>query len=274
LFRRLVKELPEDAKHWFPELAVFNGVLCYQRDGKFGSLENVSKPRDGVSASSWYRGDFMQFLNPHRLRVDKEELHATARWVEWSRSSRGMRKIQVDESIRNMKESATLLHRELLKNAAAEYPKGVDKMRCDHLAAAIAMPHLSPGQIGKAVWALKQRDVLAAFAAIEYGPGDREKSVVEGVMTRGKNLSGYKYSLAQDQPVWRQIFHDTAIAGGPSPCCNKLGSLLGVFQTLNNPPRFPPSTAAPMIATERNTIDHTPNAAANSVPFPNVLNKV
>ena len=73
-------------------------------------------------------------------------------------------------------------------------------MRCDHLAAALAVPHLSPAKISKAVWALNQSDVLSAFANMEYGPGDREKSVVEGVKDRGARLSGLKYNLSKDIP--------------------------------------------------------------------------
>jgi hypothetical protein len=199
--RRVVAELPEEAKLWFPELTVINRTLCYQRDGRYKSLENARRPDDGGPTSSWYRGDFMQFLNPSRLKTDPEELHAAARWVEWTRTSRDKRKIEVDDSIRNMKDSLVLLHRELLRNASAQYPKGVDGMRCDHLAAALAVPHLSPALIGKAVWALKQSDVLDAFEHLDYGPGDREKSVVEGVRARGTRLSKLRYDLAKDEPV-------------------------------------------------------------------------
>ena len=38
----------------------------------------------------------------------------------------------------------------------------------------------------------------------------------------------------------------------------------------NNPPFFPPNTTAPMIEIPRNTIAHTPSAAANSCPLPRV----
>ena len=36
----------------------------------------------------------------------------------------------------------------------------------------------------------------------------------------------------------------------------------------NNPPRFPPSAAAPVMAIARKTIAHTPSAAASSWPLP------
>jgi hypothetical protein len=43
-------------------------------------------------------------------------------------------------------------------------------MRCDYLAAALAVPHLNPSRVDKAVWALCRPDILHAFKKeIEYG---------------------------------------------------------------------------------------------------------
>jgi hypothetical protein len=100
-----------------------------------------------------------------------------------------------------MKDSLMLLHRKLLETSSSQYPNGVDGMRCDHLAAALAVPHLNPSKVDKAVWALKQPNVLQAFEHLEYGPGDREKSVIEGVNKRGTRLSQLHYNLAKDQPL-------------------------------------------------------------------------
>lgn len=201
LMRRMVSELPEESAQWFPELKVIGGRLCYVRANRFKSLEEASPPGDGGPKSSWYRGDFMTLLNPSRFLVDLEEVHVIARWCEWSRRSPQMRRIQVEQSIQNMKDSLIHLHRALLKNGASKYPKGVDGMRCDHLAAALAVPHLSPSKVNKAVQALLASDVLRAFEKLEYGPGDREKAVVDGVRKRGERLSKLRFDLTLETPV-------------------------------------------------------------------------
>lgn len=198
--KRIVRELPHEAQIWFPELVVVQDELCFRQNGRLKSLEKARRPDDGVGSSSWYRGDFMQFFNPNRRRTDPEELHACARWVEWTRRSRDMRRIQVQASIENMKHSLMVLHRALLNTSSSSYPRGVDGMRCDHLAAALAVPHLNPGKVGQAVWALNQNNILAAFANMEYGPGEREQTVVDGVLSRGERLSDLRYNLAHDAP--------------------------------------------------------------------------
>lgn len=93
-----------------------------------------------------------------------------------------------------------LLHPALLNTAANRYPEGVNVMRCDHLAAAIAVPHLKPSLMDRAVWGLTQSDVLGAFAGLGNGPGGRAVNVVEGVRRRGVRLSNLRYRLAQDAP--------------------------------------------------------------------------
>lgn len=200
-FKRLIRNLPEETRQWFPELALVDGALCYRKDGQIKMLENARRPTDGARSASYYRGDFMEFFNPNRRMVDKEELHAAARWIEWTRRSVAMRREQVASSIENMKSSLAILHRELKRSGSSRYPEGVDGMRCDHLAAAIAVPHLSEAKVGKAVSALHAPDVLEAFRTLEYGPGERESNVVKGVRARGTRLSSLRYSLGAGAPM-------------------------------------------------------------------------
>jgi hypothetical protein len=200
-FRKLVTELPEESAKWFPELKVIGDKLCYVENNRFKSLENARKPDDGIPADPWYRGDFMQFFNPDRKTTDPEELHASARWIEWSRQSRTMRKIQVVSSIKSLKGASKGLHNALKAQAPHHYPNGIDGMRCDYLSAGLAVVHLAPASVGKAVFALTQPDILKAFKEIEYGPGDREKQVVDGVLQRHAQLKRLTYDFNAGEPV-------------------------------------------------------------------------
>lgn len=199
-FRVLVSSLPQEAEKYFPELTLVNGELCYTKAGRYRRLEVRAPAMDPVPNDLVDRGLFMSFFNRNRKSIGTEELHAAARWLAWTAESKQMRRLQVSASIANMRDSLIILHKALLRNAAAHYPKGVDGMRCDHLAAGLAVPHLNPGRVGKAVWALSQPNVLEAFAQIEYGPGNREKNVVEGVRKRGKRLADLKFDLAMGRP--------------------------------------------------------------------------
>jgi hypothetical protein len=190
-------------KQWFPELGLIGGKVCFVKDNRYKSLEEPRQPTDGIAMANWARGDFMQFFNPDRKSVDQEELHASARWVEWSMRSAASRKVQIAESIQVMKKKAVdVLHRALLQHASDMYPHGVDRMRCDHLGAALAVPHWSSAAVDKAVYALTRTgDIIDAFEHLQYGPGDRAKDVVIGVRERGTRLSSLRYDYAAGEPV-------------------------------------------------------------------------
>jgi hypothetical protein len=201
LFRTLAKDLPDETGKWFPELQVIDGKLCYVKGDRFKSLENARKPDDGVVADDWFRGDFMQFFNPNRKKTDPEELHASARWIEWSRQSRNVRKVQVASSIKSLKGALNVLNTRLKQQAAHKYPNGVDGMRCDYLSAGLAVVHLAPAKAHLAVAALTAPDILTAFENLEYGPGDREKNVVDGIRQRHPQLKRLMYDFAKGEPV-------------------------------------------------------------------------
>ncbi|WP_170145818.1 M15 family metallopeptidase [Rhodoplanes elegans] len=201
-FKKLIAALPDEAERYFPELTLVNGELCYRRSGKYRRLEVRWPAEDPVPNDLVDRGLFVSFFNKNRQALGDEELHAAARWLAWTQESDKMRRLQVAASVDNMRDSLNVLHRALLSTARAQYPRGVDGMRCDHLAAALAVPHLNPSRVDKAVSALCHPDVLHAFEKeIEYGPGDREKNVVDGVRKRGRRLADLTFDLAQGRPV-------------------------------------------------------------------------
>ncbi|MEL6465281.1 MAG: hypothetical protein AAFQ58_09960 [Pseudomonadota bacterium] len=204
LFERLISEIPEETAKFFPELSLVEGRLAFLAGSQFRFLD-VSDPAENSLPvdTDVERGLFMGFFNHDRTRldVDKEEQHAAARWLVWSLTSAEMRRIQVASSIENMQQSLDKLHKLLRQTAQRKYPNGVDGMRCDHLAAALAVPHLAPAKTYLAVGALKKNNVLRAFERLEYGPGKREKNVVHAVRLRGAKLSQLAFDLGSGHPV-------------------------------------------------------------------------
>lgn len=206
LLRRLIVELADEARQWFPELAVVGGRLCFTKGEAFKSLENRAPARDGGYSADYYRGDLMAFFNPDRyhadLKPDPEELHAAARWLVWSLTSPAMRRIQVDGSINNLKASLARLHGAMLADAAVRrrYPRGVDGMRCDLLSVAIAVPHLSEGKIPVVLSALKGAEPIEAIRKSGYGPGGRAENAHAGMLRRPE-LRNLVYDLTAGRPV-------------------------------------------------------------------------
>jgi len=133
-FKLLVASLAPEAEKYFPEFMLADGELCYRRAGGYRRLEVRAPAADPVPNDLVDRGLFMSFFNKDRQSLGQEELHAAARWLAWTQESVEMRRLQVSASIDNMRDSLSILHRALLEDARTRYPKGVDGMRCDHLA--------------------------------------------------------------------------------------------------------------------------------------------
>jgi peptidoglycan hydrolase-like protein with peptidoglycan-binding domain len=206
-FRRLFDELPQEAKHWFPELGVVNGQLCFIEGNEYKSLENKVPAHDGGFSAGYYHGDLMAFFNPDRYHAkdkkpDLEELHAAGRWLAWTFASAAMRELQVDASIVNVKGSLMKLHQRMLANSAVKkkYPHGVDGMACDLLSVAVAAPHLSDGHIPMVLNALLTNDPIETIRKSNYGPGGRSQNVHDGMKQR-KILKGLVYDLSLQKPV-------------------------------------------------------------------------
>lgn len=206
-FRRLFAEIPDEARQWFPELDVIGGELCFVKGNQFKSLEKAAPAHDGGHTESYYRGDLMAFFNPDRYHAadrapDPEELQASARWLAWTLQSARMREIQVSASIENLRKSLDFMHRKMLATPAVKhrYPHGVDGMRCDLLAIALAVPHLSEGKIGVVLNALQTANPIESIRNSNYGPGGRAQNTYEGMKKR-PILATLIYDLAAQKPV-------------------------------------------------------------------------
>ena len=205
-FRRLITELPSEARKWFPELLVIDNKLCFVKGTSYQSLENARPPTDGGYSRSYYHGDLMAFFNPDRFhntdfKPDSEELHAAARWLVFTMSSEKMRRLQVLGSIENLKSSLSKLHKAILEDRKVKlkYPRGVDGMKCDLLSMAIAAPHLGEGHIPTILTALLENDPIEAIRTSGYGPGGRAQNSFDGMKKR-PILKNLVYDLASDQP--------------------------------------------------------------------------
>lgn len=204
LFERLIREIPTEAAKFFPELSIIEERLTYVSGTQFRFLDVSDSAEKKLPVDTDVeRGLFMGFFNHDRTRLDvgNEEQHAAARWLIWSLTSPEMRRIQVASSVENMQQSLDKLHKLLIQTARRKYPNGVDGMRCDHLAAALAVPHLAPAKTYMAVGALKKDNVLRAFERLNYGPGKREKNVVDAIKKRGGSLSNMKFDFSLGHPV-------------------------------------------------------------------------
>ncbi len=205
-FRRLATELPSEMKQWFPELAVIDGKLCFVKNNRYRSLENAVPAYDGGFSASYYHGDLMAYFNPdryHKTRpIDQAELHASARWFVWSLTSAAMRRVQVKASIESLRGSLRFLHAKMLADPAVKalYPRGVDGMRCDLLAVALAVPHLGEGNIPVALRALRTADPIEKIRISGYGPGGRAQNVHDGMLAR-PILRNLVYDLTSGNPV-------------------------------------------------------------------------
>jgi hypothetical protein len=89
----LIDALPDEAERFFPELKLgkqIGGVDPLQLFAVNGTdrldLGLKVAPSDGLHSASYYRGRFMGFFNPHRGRLDPEEVAAAARWIAWAGS--------------------------------------------------------------------------------------------------------------------------------------------------------------------------------------------
>lgn len=91
LFRRLVNL--KLAKQYFPELALVNNRLHrVNEDGSSTDLETVMET--GPNGSSQLQL-FMNYLNPSRESIEKQEILQVARLMHWTINDSAMRKLQV-----------------------------------------------------------------------------------------------------------------------------------------------------------------------------------
>jgi len=200
---RLLKELPEESEKWFPELRLINGRVSFVQNGRYTHLDEAVRPfDDGAYTKPWMVGRFMRFFNPDRTKLDIEEAHAVARWVEWTRTSHNMRKLQVMHSRDNMIASVEKIHTELMGRSHQKFPNGVDGMSCYLLAAAIPIPHRTESLTEKAVDAMLSADPMDELFSFKYRDGKlRSQSVKWGFSQVKRQLQLMRYDRSINAPV-------------------------------------------------------------------------
>lgn len=87
LFFKEIYELP-NFKKYFPEITILNGKLT--RKNENGSTTNLEEVSSGGQLQL-----FMDFLNPNRTVVDKQEILIAARLLHWTNNDQNFRDIQV-----------------------------------------------------------------------------------------------------------------------------------------------------------------------------------
>lgn len=201
---RLLEELPEESEKWFPELRMVHGRVSFVQGDRYVHLDEPVRPfDDGPYTRNWMVGRFMRFFNPDRTEFDIEEAHAVARWVEWTRTSQNMRKVQVTHSRDNMIDSVEKIHIELMGRSQQKFPNGVDGMRCDLLAAAIPIPHRTESLTASAVDALLSADALDELFSFSYADGSgRSQSVKWGFGKVKNQLNSMRYDRSKNAPVF------------------------------------------------------------------------
>lgn len=199
----LLKRIPNECQFWFPELTLKSNRVAFQKGADFRYIDTWTPTTDGAPHANYHCGLFSEFFNPSRVKVDREEIESAARWVAWTIQSPAMRQLQVEFSIENMKQSARKLQKRMMRKGSPslqKYPQGLNGLRADYFAAAVAVPHLRPrdAYLDMAISCLMSNDILGNFAIIEYGPGYREKNVIDGIKNRSPILENLNYDLSRD----------------------------------------------------------------------------
>ena len=194
----VVRNIPDEAAQFFPELQLVDDRLHYAYDGQLIDLYEKVDPYDGEYSQDYYFGHLMSFLNPSRKKVDMAEVHAAARFSAWAYTSQNFRREQIVASIDNAMSSIVLLHQKMRKSALirGKYPKGMDGMRADWLAAVLHIPHISPNRALDAAKLLLKDDPLEAAIAYQIpGHEGRSDKIRASIKEYGETLSAARFDL-------------------------------------------------------------------------------
>lgn len=214
LFRELIQTLPGEADRFFPELKLGSQIGQPHADRLFAvngvhvlDLDAPAPPTDGLPASSWYRGRFMRFLNPHRGQIDQEELHAAGRWVAWLATSAAARDVCARNAVNGAKKTVRRVHEYVISKGHALYPNGLDGVSMALVQAAMDVKHhgrrnrdINQNVDESIVSALTAVDPMAAFAKIDTGwREDRSKRSVAEIKAMSQWFDNKRYNdAAQD----------------------------------------------------------------------------
>ena len=150
LFRDLLDALPGQASTYFPELKLGHQIgLDGERARRIYAVngsqrldldEAVAHP-DKLAQRSYDRGRFMAFFNPHRARVDIEEVVTAARWIAWLQSSPEARGVMVSNAVNLSKRTVKSVHDLVLAASLANLPNGLDGAPMSVVQAAMDVKH-------------------------------------------------------------------------------------------------------------------------------------
>ena len=213
LFRELIDALPDEADKFFPEIKLGKQIghgAPMQLFAVNGSdrldLDKAVAPSDGLHSESYYRGHFMGFFNPHRGRLDPEEVAAAARWIAWMLKSEAARDICVRNAVNGAKKAVKRVHNFVAQQHHPKYPKGLDGIAMDLVAAAMDVKHhgrrnrdLGQSNDESIFGALIANDPMAAFAKIDTGwREDRSKRSIREIRAMQPWFGGKVYNFATE----------------------------------------------------------------------------
>lgn len=213
LFRELINALPDEADQFFPELKLGKQIGDPDKMRLFAvngadklDLDQAAAPADGLPASSWYRGRFMDFFNPHRGKLNQEEVVTAARWVAWLMTSSPARDVCVRNAVDGAKKAVKRVHKYVGDQNHPKYPNGLDGVAMDLVAAAMDVKHhgRKNHDIGQSndqsiFSALIAADPWAAFAKIDTGwREDRSKRSVAEIRAMGPWFDGKIYDATTE----------------------------------------------------------------------------
>ena len=209
LFRELITALPDEADRYFPELKLGSQIgapipnhIYAVNDGDYLDLDVEERPQDGLPSSSWYRGRFMRFFNPHRGRLDFHEAVAAARWSAWLAESTGAQEVCVQNAVNTAKETVAKVHVFLEQRANTRFPNGLHGVSMSLVAAAMDVKHHgrrdrdSNRTVNESIYrALRSNNPLGAFSQIDVGwRQDRSERSVREIRAMSDWFDGKVYN--------------------------------------------------------------------------------
>lgn len=147
-------------------------------------LDVAVAPTDGLHFEAYYRGRFMEFFNPNRAALDREEAVASARWIAWLTTSDAARKVCVQNAVNTAKQAVKTVHSDVKQRGHPKYPHGLHNVAMNLAAAAMDVKHHGRKNDGESTLdsifnALIDDDPLKKFSEIATGwRRDRSKRSV------------------------------------------------------------------------------------------------
>lgn len=215
LFRDLIAAVPDEADRYFPELKLgaqlgLDGAQANRLFATLGAdrldLDIAERHPDGLGYRSYDRGRFMSFFNPHRGRVDLEEVAAAARWVAWMQGSANARAVIVGNAVELAKRAVRRVHDLVLDANLARLPDGLHGVDMAVVQAAMDVKHhgrrnrdqgMSTNQT--ILHALSKSDPLRSFRYVDTSwREDRSKRNVQEIRNMKAVFEGNVYDAENE----------------------------------------------------------------------------